>query len=901
MEAAYNPQDLEKKWYPRWIDNGLFQRDVDPSKEPYAIVIPPPNVTGILHMGHVLNNTIQDVLIRRAKQKNKSTLWVPGTDHAGISLQVRVEKELVKVGKSKNSMSREEFLSYACEWRDKHGGTILEQLKKIGVSCDWSLLKHTLDEDYSRAVRTVFVKLFQDGNIYKGKRIINWCPASMTALSDEEVIMKQQKSFLYYIKYKLVEDPQKYVIVATTRPETIMGDVAIAVNPEDERYKHLIGLHCWVPFAERSVPVIADEAVLKDFGTGMLKVTPAHDAVDFEIGKRHNLPIISVLEKNGKLNELAGPFLFGLDRFEGREKAVRMLRDFGHLEKQEPYINNVGFSERSGVPVEPRLSEQWFLKYPKIKEAKEVVKEGLIKFYPERWTKTYMHWLDNIKDWCISRQLWWGHRIPVWYKKGEDRHDPQNWHVSVDGPEDPENWEQDEDVLDTWFSSAIWPLGIFGWPDKEAMIRNNFDYFYPTADLVTGPDIIFFWVARMIISGLNLLGSDLPKETLSVEDMKRRIPFKNVYFTGIIRDSLGRKMSKSLGNSPDPVQLIERFGADGVRLGLLLMAPEGQDILFSEERLAQGKKFCTKLWNSFRFRQMRGELGDNHSLDAICSRINVEELETADLAILGELRFTMQQFQSAMDSYEFNHAIQILCGFFWGYYCDWYIEVSKARDSKTVLAVHDIVLRQILLMFHPVIPFITEELWHEQGYGSDFIGRVLLKNPEEFEKTLAQHGVILQEQARSEVEQIRRLIAALRGQKAQFGLAASKNIKFYFRTDEEGQKRLTKYQNIIEHLLQTKYCIYTQEHLQMPAVVVDSIVAYIDITEEMDIAAERKRLVSEMERLLTMIESNKAQLSDERFLSRAPEEIVGRTRRLLKENEDKYRELHSMLMKISSL
>jgi valyl-tRNA synthetase len=499
IEDAYSPRDLERKWYANWIESNIFARKISPQNPSHSIPMPPPNVTGILHMGHILNNTIQDVLIRRARQKNKSAFWIPGTDHAGISLQIKVEKELAGEGKTCHDVGREKFLELAKNWREKHGGIILEQLKKLGISCDWSAIKYTLDPDYSRSVLAAFVKLYRMGYIYRGLRLVNWCPGSMTALSDEEVIVRQQNSLFYYIKYEIVEKPGEFLVVATTRPETIMGDAAVAVHPEDERYRDLIGLHCWRPVLREQIPIIADGVILKNFGTGALKVTPAHDAVDFEIGQRHGLKAISVIDKNGRLNALAGPPFAGMDRFEARRKVGDYLRENGLLLKEEPHENNVGFSERAGVPIEPMLSEQWFLKYPCVEEAKLAVQEGIICFRPKRWEKTYMHWLDHIQDWCISRQLWWGQRIPVWYGKGSDRRDAKNWHVSVDGPEDPENWERDEDVLDTWFSSSIWPLATLGWPDENAMEAMGLDYFYPTEDLVTGPDIIFFWVARMIM------------------------------------------------------------------------------------------------------------------------------------------------------------------------------------------------------------------------------------------------------------------------------------------------------------------------------------------------------------------------------------------------------------------
>ena len=587
ISKAYNPSEVEDKWYGKWVESGCFKARKAARGEAFSIVIPPPNVTGVLTMGHVLNNTIQDILIRRARQLGKNAVWIPGTDHAGVATQTKVEAYLRKEKRtSAKELGREKFVEIAKQWRDKHGGIIIGQLKKLGASCDWDRLVHTLDDDYSKAVLTAFVKLFKEGYIYRGKRMVNWCPANLTALSDEEVVMVHCKSKLYKMKYELAGQPGTYLQISTTRPETIMGDSAVAVNPKDERYAHLVGKRAIRPFPRAEIPIIGDEYVDMSFGTGVLKVTPAHDPADFEIGRRHNLEVIEVMNPDGTMNALAGKDFEGLDRFEAREKAVKKLDELGLLVAVEDYENNVGYSERGNVPIEPRLSDQWFMRYPKVKEAKAAVESGAIRFWPQRWEKTYTHWLDNIRDWCISRQIWWGHRIPVWYRKGvenPDINDPEQVHVSVEGPSDPENWTRDEDSLDTWASSWIWPFATMGWPDEDKMRELEMDKFYPTSDLVTGPDIIFFWVARMIMAGLEFLPGP----------MSSRIPFKNVYFTGIIRDMKGRKMSKSLGNSPDPLDIIARYGADGLRFGVMNCAPQGQDILFSEERVELGATSAT--------------------------------------------------------------------------------------------------------------------------------------------------------------------------------------------------------------------------------------------------------------------------------------------------------------------
>jgi valyl-tRNA synthetase len=588
LHKAYEPQAVEDKWYSWWIENALFTADPTSPKPAYSIVIPPPNVTGVLTLGHVLNNTLQDILARRARQTGHEVLWLPGTDHAGIATQTVVERKLRKEEKkTRHDLGRDEFLKRVWEWKEKHGGIIINQLKKLGCSCDWTRERFTMDDAYARKVQEVFVDLHAKGMIYRGKRMVNWCPISLTALSDEEVIPKNQKGFFYHYKVEVVEKPGTYLEIATTRPETIMADAAVAVNPKDPRYTALIGLHVRRPLpagVEALLPIIGDEAVDFEFGTGVLKVTPAHDKTDYEIGLRHNLPVVDIFNPDATLNDLAGDEFAGLDRFEARTKAVDKLRELGLLVKEEPHENNVGFSERADVPIEPRLSEQWFLKYPKTVEARDAVRKHLIRFFPDRWEKVYDHWLENIQDWCISRQLWWGHRIPVWYPAGESN--AENAKCQIESPGD--GWVQDSDVLDTWFSSWLWA--------HETMEPAALAKFFPTSVLVTGPDIIFFWVARMIMASLEYTG---------------QVPFKDVYFTGIIRDKQERKMSKSLGNSPDPLDLIAKYGADGIRAGLLRIAPQWQDIKFDEQQIVEGRNFCNKLRNACRFRQMQGPLDPN--------------------------------------------------------------------------------------------------------------------------------------------------------------------------------------------------------------------------------------------------------------------------------------------------
>lgn len=896
IPKAYEPETVESIWYQSWLEQGCFQGVAEPGKEPFSIVIPPPNVTGVLHMGHLLNNTIQDILTRRARIQGKAAVWIPGTDHAGIATQSRVERELRKEGKTRHDLGREKFVDRATEWRDEHGGIILQQLQKLGCSCDWDRNVHTLDEDYSRAVLTAFVKLHERGYLYRGKRMVNWCPVSHTALSDEEVIMKPQKGKLYYVKYEVAEEPGRTVEIATTRPETIMGDTAIAVHPEDERYKDLHGKHVWRPFPREQIPIITDEAIDREFGTAVLKVTPAHDEVDWEIGQRHDLPVRDVLNEDGTLNDLAGEFA-GMDRFEARQATAEALEQLGLLVKEEDYENNVGFSERADVPIEPRLSEQWFLKYPKVEEAIQAVEDGIIEIYPPRWKKTYLHWLRNIRDWTVSRQLWWGHRIPVWYRKGKDRNDPENQHVSVDGPPDPENWEQEEDVLDTWASSWLWPFATLGWPDEETADQRGLDFFYPTSVLVTGFDILFFWVARMIIAGLEFRGE--AKESLSPEEIRERIPFQDVYITGLIRDIQGRKMSKSLGNSPDALELLKKYGADGVRLGLVSIAPKGLDILFSEERLEPGRNFCNKLWNVCRFRQMSGEMQGHAEVEAILDRIQVNHLDDDDRAILGRLRQLVIAIDQDFQTYEFNRITQSLYRFFWTDFCDWYVEVSKikVRDEaarSTVLAVQDFVLRELLLLLHPFIPFITEELWHRLGYGT--AETFIQEGRSGIDSVLDALGITSEEPAIATIDSIRESVSAVRALKAEFNLAAKRDVAFFLEADDPVSAILDSNREKIASMLGAGSLERVREKPEScPAVVTPLGTFYLDLAGSLDVEAEKERLTKEAEKLEKVVQSGEAKLKNEKFVSNAPAEVVQGARDQLAENQAKLEEIRKLI------
>jgi len=897
ITKSYEPGDVEKKWYAAWQDAGAF-RPAGPGPA-YTIVIPPPNVTGVLTMGHVLNNTLQDILVRRARLEGRSALWIPGTDHAGIATQTVVERELRKEKKTRRDLGREKFLERVWGWRREKGDIILEQLRRLGASCDWDRTHFTMDPAYSRAVLTSFVESFRRGHVYRGKRMVNWCPASLTALSDEEVIMKPVNGALYEVRYELTDRPGEFVQVATTRPETIPGDVAIAVHPEDPRYAGLVGRTVWRPLQRAPIPIVADAAVDRAFGSGALKITPAHDKVDFEIGQRHRLPVIDVLNPNGTLNELAGPGLAGLDRFAGRKRAVELLREAGALVGEKPHQNNVGYSERADVPIEPRLTWQWWLRYPRVGEAAAAVRDGQIKFYPERWAKVYLHWLENIQDWCISRQLWWGHRIPVWYRKGldserlaeADLRDPGKVHVSLDGPADPENWEQEDDVLDTWASSWIWPLATLGWPDPAEMAKAGFDRFYPTTTLVTGPDIIFFWVARMIMAGLEFAR---PGEPLA-----RRIPFSSVYFTGIIRDASGRKMSKSLGNSPDPLDLIDKYGADGLRFGIVSTAPQGQDIRFADERIEQGKNFCNKLWNACRFRQMSGPAGDNSSVAAIVGRLEPGQFDADDETILAKLVQLDADIAHSFARFEFAEATQKLYAFFWNDFCDWYVEVSKSKlqapeTRENCLAIQDLVLRQTLLLLHPFIPFVTEELWQLLGYAAagKFIEEHRLGFAAELE---AKVGRPFDAAAVQAVLKLQEFVSQARALKAEHNLASRRDVRFFLIAADDGWAPVQANFARLVRMAGAAEIIRRDAVDGAPAVVTPFGTLHLDLASAVDPDVEKQRLAKEIEKLAQHIAATEARLANSAFVAKAPPAVLEGARKQLADQVAKRAELERLL------
>jgi valyl-tRNA synthetase len=878
LPKRYDPKSVEPKWYQRWMENRDFIANPNSSKPPFSIVMPPPNITGVLTLGHVLNNSIQDILARRARMQGFEVLWLPGVDHAGIGTQAAVEKHLRRMeNKTRHDLGREEFLRRVLEWQDKHGGIIIEQLKRLGCSCDWSRERYTLDDVYVAAVQKVFVELYEKGLIYRGRRMINWDPAAQTAVSDEEVISKPQKGNLYFVRYEIVEEPGRFLEVATTRPETIMADTAMAFHPGDKRYADLLGKHAWRPLAREKIPIIADEAIDPEFGTGVLKVTPAHDALDFEIGQRHNLPIVDVLHPDGCINCPSVPELDGLDRFEAREKAGALLQASGTLAKTEPYENNVGFSDRSDVPIEPRISEQWFLRYPKTKEALAVVRDHLIRFFPPHWEKVYAQWLENIRDWCISRQVWWGHRIPAWYRKSQTVEagvspanpkkaadtaattDKNDIRVQVESP--GEGWLQDPDTLDTWFSSWLWAY--------ETMDEQTRKKFYPTSALVTAPDIIFFWVARMIIAGLEFK----PGKSDRVEN---NIAFRDVYFTGLIRDKLGRKMSKSLGNSPDPLELIEKYGADGLRFGLLRIAPRGQDIRFDEKQIEEGRNFATKLWNVARFRQMHGPSEaaptiDNHT-------VSIYALE-----LLARLNETIDAIEAAYREYQFNTVAQRLYDFVWSDYCDWFVEAAKTEifgedeaKKKSALAVMDFVLSAILRLLHPFMPHITEELWFLLDLGE---GSIQFALPPEKIGLDDVRDLIGKRQLVSAIYQT---IQAGRNLRAESKLPSNRKIRFILRTDNKlissQIPTLTRLLNAEEVQLDQKY----QAQAGNPVAVTPLGEIFLTVAAA-DRAGERQRLDKEIAKIEVEMRAVEEKLGNKSFVDRAPAAVVDDHRRRLKD------------------
>lgn len=869
LASKYDPQAVESKWYQYWLDNKLFSSKPD-GREPYTVVIPPPNVTGVLHMGHMLNNTIQDILVRRARMEGKNACWVPGTDHASIATEAKVVNRLAQQGIKKTDLTREEFLKHAWDWTHEHGGIILKQLRKLGASCDWDRTAFTMDETRSRAVIHVFCDLYKKGLIYRGVRMVNWDPKAQTALSDEEVIYKDEHSKLYHLKYYVVEqDCQQvdeenvmhkdekgyYAVVATTRPETIMGDSAMCINPEDKKNTWLKGKHVIVPLVNREIPVIEDTYVDIEFGTGCLKVTPAHDINDHALGLKHGLETIDIFNDNGTISEAAGLYV-GMDRMDVRKQISIDLQNAGLMEKIEDYNNKVGFSERTNVPIEPKLSTQWFLKMQHFADiALPPVMDDDIEFYPKKYKNTYRHWLENIKDWCISRQLWWGHRIPAYYFDNAGKKDfvvaetaeealklAQEKNASIKA----EDLEQESDCLDTWFSSWLWPISLFDGiehPDNEEI-----NYYYPTSDLVTGPDIIFFWVARMIMAGYEYRG---------------KMPFKHVYFTGIVRDKLGRKMSKSLGNSPDPLDLIDKFGADGVRMGMMLSAPAGNDILFDESLCEQGRNFNNKIWNAFRL--VKGwETAD------------IEQPKSAEIAVKwfdAKLKEVNEEMQKQFKDYRISEALMTVYKLFWDEFSSWYLEMVKPAYGQPIdQKSYDATLRffdALLKMLHPFMPFITEELWQHIYDRKD--GESIMREKLEIPAPTAEDQKLT-----SDIEAVKQIIAGVRTVRNQKNIAQKEQLSLQVvgKNDFEAYNDVTlKMANL------DKIEVIAEKSADASSFMVGTDEFAVPLGDLIDVAAEIEKAEAQLKHLEGFLMGVRKKLSNENFVAHAPEKVVALERK----------------------
>ena len=872
LASKYNPADVEGKWYQYWLDHKLFSSKPD-GREPYAVVIPPPNVTGVLHMGHMLNNTIQDILVRRARMEGKNACWVPGTDHASIATEAKVVNKLAAQGIKKTDLTRDEFLKHAWEWTDEHGGIILKQLRKLGASCDWDRTAFTMDEKRSESVLKVFVDLYNKGLIYRGVRMVNWDPKALTALSDEEVIYKEEHSKLYYLKYMVEGDPEgRYAVVATTRPETIMGDTAMCINPNDPKNTWLKGKKVIVPLVGRVIPVIEDDYVDIEFGTGCLKVTPAHDVNDYMLGEKYNLPSIDIFNDNGTLSEAAGLYI-GMDRFDVREQIEKDLAAAGLLEKVEAYTNKVGFSERTNVPIEPKLSMQWFLKMQHFADmALPPVMNDELKFYPAKYKNTYKNWLENIKDWCISRQLWWGHRIPAYFL-------PEGGYVVAATPEEAlalakektgnaglkqEDLRQDEDCLDTWFSSWLWPISLFDGINNPG--NEEISYYYPTSDLVTGPDIIFFWVARMIMAGYEYEG---------------KMPFKNVYFTGIVRDKLGRKMSKSLGNSPDPLDLIEKYGADAVRMGMMLSAPAGNDIFFDNALCEQGRNFNNKIWNAFRL--IKGWEVDVNMSQPKVSKVASTFFENA-------LSKSIKSINKSFEKYRLSEALREIYRLFWDDFSGKYLELVKPEYGKPIdYSTYSQVLsffKSLLKLLHPFIPFITEELWHNMEGNNCSI--MLQQVPVRVKKT----------PNTSRYDKTFEWVSAIRKQMSLHNMSNRDSVKLVEIVTKNKTCNIVKV--ILEKLINIDNIknVNSNDNKDLILAVSGSTACYIDLGVMIDVAAELAKLEEDLKYQEGFLESVQKKLSNVNFVNKAPANVVEIERKKL---EDAQSKIASLKFTIDSL
>ena len=863
LAKAYEPQEVEGRIYDFWMQGGYFHAEVDPEKKPYTIVIPPPNITGQLHMGHAWDETLQDILIRWKRMQGYSALWLPGTDHASIATEAKIVEAMRKEGVTKEDLGREGFLERAWAWKDRFGGRILEQLKLLGSSCDWDRLRFTMDEGCSKAVRHVFVKLYEEGLIYRGERIINWCPNCKTAISDAEVEFEEKEGSFWHIRYPLA-DGSGYIELATTRPETMLGDTAVAVHPEDERYKGLVGKNVILPLVNKEIPIVADEYVEMDFGTGVVKITPAHDPNDFEVGKRHNLPVINVMNEDGSINENGGKYA-GLSGLEARKQIVHDLEEGGYLIKIEPIKHNVGTCQRCHTVVEPRVSTQWFVRMePLAKPAIDVVKNGTIRFIPERLEKTYYNWMENIKDWCISRQLWWGHRIPAWYCEDCGEMSVSETDLDACPKCGGKHLHQDEDTLDTWFSSALWPFSTLGWPDET----EELNYFYPTNTLVTGYDIIFFWVARMIFSGL--------KHT-------DKAPFDTVLFHGLLRDSQGRKMSKSLGNGIDPVDVINQYGADALRFTLVTGNSPGNDARYSEEKVAASRNFANKIWNAARFIHMNI---DGHEVPCALP----EALTLEDQWIVSRFNTVARDVTENLDKFELGMAVSKLYDFIWDDFCDWYIELAKrplngedqqaAQNTRQVLVW---VLTNTLALLHPFMPFVTEEIWQSLPHN----GEALIVAPwPEYEEGHAFP------QAEAEMKKVMELITAVRTRRSEMNVPPSKKAHLYIETSDPAAFETER-----EAIARLAYCsgVEVSSHVDQAQSSVTVVTAacrgYLPMDDLVDKKAETARLSKELEGAKKQLATAEAKLQNEKFISKAPQSVVDG----VKDNAEKLREKVRMI------
>jgi valyl-tRNA synthetase len=861
ISKTYEPQLIEKKWYEFWEKNEYFQPEGDTSKPPFTVLMPPPNVTGILHMGHVLNNTLQDIVVRFHRMLGEPTLWLPGVDHAGIATQNMVEKELAREGKTRQEIGREKMLELIWKWKEEKGGHIIDQLKILGASCDWSRLRFTMDETLSRAVKEVFIRLYDEGLIYKGKYIINWCPRCETALANDEVEYSEENGNLWYIRYPLT-DGSGYLVVATTRPETMLGDTAVAVNPRDDRYQHLVGKEVELPLTGRKIPILEDDYVDMEFGTGCVKVTPAHDPNDFEIGQRHNLPQILIMDEQAVMNSAAGKEFVGLDRFACREKVVELLTQQDLLEKIEPYTHSVGHCYRCDTVVEPYLSDQWFVKMkPLAGPAIEVVEKDEVRFQPERWTKVYMHWMNNIRDWCISRQIWWGHRIPVYYCNSCGKMIVAKEMPSVCPECGSNSFHQDEDVLDTWFSSWLWPFSTLGWPDETEDLKR----YLPTQVLITAPEIIYLWVARMIMSTLHFI---------------HIIPFQTVLLHGTVRDEYGIKMSKSLGNSPDPIDIIDRVGADALRFSMVFGTPKGADVIFSESILETGRNFANKIWNAYRFIMMNIKEGEK------LPRKDELQMELADLWIYSRLNETARNTAEHYQNLRFNDAAQGIFQFLWDEFCSWYIELSKDRlnsndilSRSTTLYILLDVMQNSMRLLHPIMPFITEEIWQniKKVFPQTEDALIIAAFPSCDEK-------MIDPEIADDMSFMQEAITAVRNLRKELNLNPGIPISLVIRVAEERQKDLIeRYTTYFKRLAKVEN-IELGRQISKPkasiAAVVRNLEIFLPLKGIIDLEAEKARLSKQIEKLEKEVQVIKNKLDNPHFLANAKPEIV--------ENEKKH-------------